>query len=98
LNEGKVNNGKNSLTYTTISKLISSYVGTVVGASGYLRNHHVLLYVSNAELALFIPVPIKAKYFVPGLVAVDLYLWVHQSLWRTWNCHFAHVGGALFNC
>jgi membrane associated rhomboid family serine protease len=29
----------------------------------------------NAELALmFIPVPIKAKYFVPGLVLVDLYL------------------------
>jgi hypothetical protein len=36
----------------------------------------------NAELALlFIPVPIKAKYFVPGLVAVDLYLGVSgQSL------------------
>jgi hypothetical protein len=23
---------------------------------------------------MFIPVPIKAKYFVPGLVLVDLYL------------------------
>jgi hypothetical protein len=25
---------------------------------------------------MFIPVPIKAKYFVPGLVLVDLYLGV----------------------
>jgi hypothetical protein len=35
----------------------------------------------NAELALmFIPVPIKANIFVPGLVLVDLYLGVQDNL------------------
>ncbi len=53
----------------------------------------------NAELALlFIPVPIKAKYFVPGLVLVDLYLGISgQSIFGGGGiAHFAHVGGALF--
>jgi hypothetical protein len=52
----------------------SAYMGTV--SSCYLWCYcSVCLYVPNAELALmFIPVPIKAKYFVPGLVLVDLYL------------------------
>jgi membrane associated rhomboid family serine protease len=47
---------------------------------------------------MFIPVPIKAKYFVPVLVLVDLYLGVSgQSIfwWRRYRT-FAHVGGALF--
>jgi hypothetical protein len=53
---------------------------------------------SNAELALmFIPVPIKAKYFVPGLVLVDLYLGVLDNLfwWRRYRT-FCSRGGALF--
>jgi hypothetical protein len=53
----------------------------------------------NAELALmFIPVPIKAKYFVPGLVLVDLYLGISENLFLRWrNSPFCHVGGALFD-
>jgi membrane associated rhomboid family serine protease len=54
----------------------------------------------NAELALmFIPVPIKAKYFVPGIIAIDLILgFKGSSLFGsggTGIAHFAHVGGAL---
>jgi hypothetical protein len=64
-------------------------MGTVVGARCYLWCYcSVCLYVSNAELALmFIPVPIKAKYFVPGLVLVDLYLGSGQSIfwWRRYR-------------
>ena len=55
----------------------------------------------NAELALlFIPVPIKAKYFVPGILAIDLFLgFKGSSLFGsggTGVAHFAHIGGALF--
>jgi membrane associated rhomboid family serine protease len=54
----------------------------------------------NAELALmFIPIPIKAKYFVPGLLLIDLYLGLNGgSLFGggTGIAHFAHLGGALF--
>jgi membrane associated rhomboid family serine protease len=54
----------------------------------------------NAELALlFIPIPIKAKYFVPGILAIDLFLGFNgQSIFgagSTGIAHFAHVGGAL---
>lgn len=55
----------------------------------------------NAELALlFIPVPIKAKYFVPGILAIDLFLGFKGSSifgsGGTGVAHFAHIGGALF--
>lgn len=54
----------------------------------------------NAELGLmFIPIPIKAKYFVPGILAVDLFLGFKGSsifgAGSTGIAHFAHVGGAI---
>jgi membrane associated rhomboid family serine protease len=102
LNEGKVNTQwQELLTTSQYQNFISSYAGTVVGASGAIYGIIVAFafMFPNAELALmFIPVPIKAKYFVPGLVAVDLYLGVSgQSLFGGPGiAHFAHVGGALF--
>ena len=51
----------------------------------------------NAELALmFIPVPIKAKYFVPILVGLDLFSgFTGFSIFGGGIAHFAHVGGAV---
>jgi membrane associated rhomboid family serine protease len=76
--------------------------GQMVGASGAIYGLLVafaFLY-PNAELIfLFIPVPIKAKYFVPGLLALDLFLgFKGASIFGsggTGIAHFAHVGGAL---
>ena len=102
LNEGKVNTQwQELLTASQYQNFISSFAGTVVGASGAIYGIIVAFafMFPNAELALmFIPVLIKAKYFVPGLVAVDLYLGVSgQSLFGGPGiAHFAHVGGALF--
>ena len=74
----------------------------VVGASGAIYGLLVAFafMFPNAELALmFIPVPIKAKYFVPGILAIDLFLgFKGQSIFgagSTGIAHFAHVGGAL---
>ena len=55
---------------------------------------------TSPELGLmFIPIPIKAKYFVPGIIAVDLFLgFKGSSLFGsggTGIAHFAHIGGAL---
>jgi membrane associated rhomboid family serine protease len=76
--------------------------GTVVGASGAIYGLLVAFafMLPNAELALlFIPVPIKAKYFVPGLLAIDLFLGFKGSsifgAGSTGIAHFAHVGGAV---
>ncbi len=75
---------------------------TVVGASGAIYGLLVAFafMFPNAELALmFIPIPIKAKYFVPGILAIDLFLgFKGGSIFgagSTGIAHFAHVGGAL---
>jgi len=68
-----------------------------VGASGAVFG--VLLAFGylfpNTELMLlFPPVPIKAKYFVIGYGAIELYFGITQS--NSNIAHFAHLGGMLF--
>ena len=68
-----------------------------VGASGAIFG--VLLgfgyLFPNTELMLlFPPVPIKAKYFVMGYGAIELYLGITES--NSSVAHFAHLGGMLF--
>lgn len=68
-----------------------------VGASGAVFG--VLLAFGylfpNTELMLlFPPVPIKAKYFVIGYGAIELYFGITQS--NSNVAHFAHLGGMLF--
>ncbi|HEY3012142.1 MAG TPA: rhomboid family intramembrane serine protease [Gemmatimonadales bacterium] len=72
-------------------------VGAFVGASGAVLGVAVAFAVfwPDAELIVFpIPVPIKARTLVIGLVALDLIasrLWPNDGI-----AHIAHVGGALF--
>jgi membrane associated rhomboid family serine protease len=102
LNEGRINTQwQEIMTVSQFGDFTSAFLGTVVGASGAIYGVIVAFafMFPNAELALmFIPVPIKAKYFVPGLVLVDLYLGISgQSIFGGGGiAHFAHVGGALF--
>jgi len=68
-----------------------------VGASGAIFG--VLLgfgyLFPNTELMLlFPPVPIKAKYFVMGYGAIELYMGLTGS--QAGVAHFAHLGGMLF--
>ncbi len=91
-----------NLNEELIQNMFLDYNTPVVGASGAIYGLLVAFafMVPNAELALmFIPVPIKAKYFVPGILAVDLFLgFKGQSIFgagSTGIAHFAHVGGAL---
>lgn len=74
----------------------------MVGASGAIYGILVAFafIVPNAELMLmFIPIPIKAKYFVPGLLVFDLISGLRgQSIFGGSSdgvAHFAHLGGAL---
>ena len=102
LSEGKINTKwQELLSVSDFKNFTSAYMGTAVGASGAIYGTIVAFafMFPNAELALmFIPVPIKAKYFVPGIVLVDLYLGISgQSIFGGGGiAHFAHVGGALF--
>lgn len=50
----------------------------------------------NAELfLLFIPIPIKAKYFVIGYGIIELFLGVRNAAGDN-IAHFAHLGGMIF--
>jgi len=75
----------------------SNFNTTAVGASGAVYGILVgfgLAY-PNAKLGLmFIPVPIAAKYFIPLIIASDLFFGVTK--YSVGNvAHFAHVGGAV---
>ena len=74
-----------------------------VGASGAIYGILVAFAFKypDAELMLiFLPVPIKAKYFIPAVVALDLFsgltgFSIFGSSSGGGIAHFAHVGGAL---
>lgn len=75
---------------------------TAVGASGAIYGLLVAFafMFPDAKLGLmFIPIPIKAMYFVPGLLCLDLFLgFKGASLFgagSTGIAHFAHIGGAI---
>src|SRR5689334_6964019 len=72
-------------------------VGPFVGASGAVLGVAVAfaMFWPDAELIVFpLPVPIKARTLVIGLVALDV---IGSRLWPGDGiAHIAHVGGALF--
>ncbi len=89
LNSGKV--------YVDFKEMGEIYYSVMLGASGAIYGLLVAFafYFPNAELMLmFIPYPIKAKYFVPLLVLLDLTFGLTNVL-HTPIAHMAHVGGAL---
>jgi len=88
--------------FNVITEAISISKGTMMGASGAIYGLLIAFafMFPMAELGImFIPIPIKAKYFVPGLLAVDLFLGLKgNSIFGaggTGIAHFAHLGGAI---
>jgi len=91
-----------SLDESILGDMFNAYNAPSLGASGavYGLLTAFAFMFPNAELALmFIPVPVKAKYFVPVIIGIDLFLGIKgNSLFGsggTGIAHFAHVGGAL---
>ncbi|HET7360705.1 MAG TPA: rhomboid family intramembrane serine protease [Salinimicrobium sp.] len=83
-----------------LQEFYMSYNTHAVGASGAIYGILVAfgMLFPNVELFLiFVPVPIKAKYFIPALIAIDLFSgFTGFSIFGGGIAHFAHVGGALF--
>lgn len=68
-----------------------------VGASGAVYGVLVsfgMLYPNRVLLLLFPPIPIKAKYFVIIMGALELYMGFSMNGDNV--AHFAHLGGAIF--
>ena len=100
LQKGMYNTGwEEALSESDFKDMMSAYMIPAVGASGAIYGILVAFGVlfPNAELMLmFLPIPIKAKYFIPILIALDLFSGVTgYSIFGSNIAHFAHVGGAL---
>ena len=103
LNQGKINTQWQSLlTATEYQNFISSFATTMVGASGAVYGLLIAFafMFPNAELGImFIPVPVKAKYFVPVyMLLFDGFFGIFgNSLMGIDSgiAHFAHIGGAI---
>jgi membrane associated rhomboid family serine protease len=81
-----------------VREIFSMKIDTpTIGASGAVFGVLLAfgyLFPNTELLLLFPPVPIKAKWFVLGYGAIELYLGITQS--NSDIAHFAHLGGMLF--
>ena len=69
-----------------------------VGASGAvfgLLIAFAMIFPDVELMLIFLPIPIKAKYFVPFYALLELFFGVASFEWDN-VAHFAHLGGALF--
>ncbi|MEL6303232.1 MAG: rhomboid family intramembrane serine protease [Bacteroidota bacterium] len=86
----------NLASRSTIENFIQAFNVPAVGASGAIYGILVafaFMYSEAKLMLIFLPVPIKAKYFVPVLIGIDLFLGIGNV--NTGIAHFAHIGGAL---
>lgn len=70
----------------------------VLGASGAVFGilaGFAYLFPNTELMLMFPPIPIKAKWFVLGYAAIELYLGFANNPYDN-VAHFAHLGGALF--
>jgi membrane associated rhomboid family serine protease len=84
-------------TNPELARLAQIYNGGAVGASGAINGLLVgfaVLFPNKELMLIFLPVPIKAKYFVPVLLIASVFMGVANFSWDN-IAHWAHLGGAL---
>lgn len=91
-----------ALFLSEANSMLDTYLNQVmniptVGASGAVFGILLafgMLFPDARLMLLFPPIPIKAKWFVLGYGAVELYLGIMQP--GSQVAHFAHLGGMIF--
>ncbi|WP_169738981.1 rhomboid family intramembrane serine protease [Mangrovimonas yunxiaonensis] len=88
------------LSQEQLASFVGVFNSTMVGASGAIMGVLVafgMLYPESKLMLIFLPIPIKAKYFIPGIIILDLISAITgQSFFSPSNtAYVAHVGGAL---
>jgi membrane associated rhomboid family serine protease len=71
--------------------------GYAIGASGAIMGvsaAFAYLFPNTELYIMFIPIPIKAKYVIPGFIALDLFSGLNNTAGDN-VAHWAHLGGAL---
>lgn len=101
LNEGKYNTGWITvLGDGGLQSFLSVFNSSMLGASGAIMGVLVaygMLFPESKLMLIFLPIPIKAKYFIPAIIALDLFSAVSGvSIFSPSNTAFvAHIGGAI---
>ena len=101
LNQGKYSTAWSGvLGEGNLLSFMSSFNSLMVGASGAIMGVLVafgMFFPENKLILIFFPVPIKAKYFIPGIILIDLISAISGvSIFSPSNTAFvAHLGGAL---
>ena len=101
LNQGKYNTAWSSiLGDAELLSFMSSFNSLMVGASGAIMGVLVafgMFFPENKLMLMFFPVPIKAKYFIPSIILLDLIsATTGVSIFSPSNtAYVAHLGGAL---
>ena len=85
----------------TLQSLFRTFHTPMVGASGAIMGVLVafaMLFPESKLMMIFLPIPIKAKYFIPGIIALDLFSALSgTSFFSPSNTAYAaHLGGAFF--
>ena len=85
--------------FTTSLEALKIFQSPVKGASGALYGVLVafaFMFPNNKIRLIFLPVPIAAKFFVPALLALDIFSeFTGFSIFGHNIAHAAHVGGAV---
>ncbi len=92
-----IQNGPVQYYNPTYNEFVGMYHIPMMGASGAvfgLLAAFGYLFPNTELMLLFPPIPIKAKYFVIGYAAIELYLGMANNPGDN-VAHFAHLGGAL---
>jgi len=88
------------LDFISEAEMLSAYSDfntPMIGASGAIYGIVVafsFMFPNTKLMLLFPPVPVKAKYLVPGLIVVDLFFGLTSASIGS-IAHFAHIGGAI---
>ena len=89
-----------SVSRESIEAAYAAFNTPAVGASGAIYGVLVafgMLYPNVELMLIFLPVPIKAKYFIPALILLDLFSGLTGfSIFGQNIANWAHIGGALF--
>ena len=96
----QINSLVNDIGIEKVASIFSNFNSTMVGASGAIMGILVafgMFFPQSKLMLLFFPIPIKAKYFIPAIIIMDLFSAITgQAIFSPSNtAYVAHLGGAL---